>query len=122
MWSPNGRFIVYSEAFQGGTFTTKAITPDRISVPIPDIRVSYVTSTPYRFTPDGGALIVLKQGAFEGEATTFSLIDLKTGQERQLTSLGAVFLVRSFDLMPGGRIVCDRLRENSDLALIDLAR
>ena len=120
LWSPDGRFIVYSEPLQGSTFVTKAITPDKVSVPIPDIRVSYLTSTPYRFAPDGNALIFLKEGAFVGGARNFYMTDFKTGQERQLTNLGTGFLTRSFDLMPGGKIVFDRLRESSDLALIDL--
>ena len=48
LWSPDG-FIVYSEPLQGSTFVTKAITLDKVSVPIPDIRISYLTPTPYRF-------------------------------------------------------------------------
>jgi Tol biopolymer transport system component len=122
MWSPDGRFIVYSEPLQGSTFVTKAITPDKVSVPIPDIRVSYLTSTPYRFAPDGNALIFLKEAAVDGGALNFYMMDLTTGQERQLTDLDTGFLTRSFDLMPGGRILFDRLRENSDLAVIDLVR
>ena len=101
---------------------TKAITPDKVSVPIPDIRVSYLTSTPYRFAPDGNALIFLKEGAFVGGARHFYMTDFKTGQERQLTNLETGFLTRSFDFMPGGKIIFDRLRESSDLALIDLVR
>ena len=37
-----------------------------------------------------------------------------------LTNLETGFLTRSFDLMPGGKIIFDRLRDSSDLALIDL--
>ena len=47
----------YSEPLQGSTFVTKAITPDKVSVPIPDIRISYLTPTPYRFAIGGNALI-----------------------------------------------------------------
>ena len=121
MWSPDGRLIVYSEPLQGSTFVTKAITPDKVAVPIPDIRVSYLTSTPYRFAPDGNGLIFLKEGAAVGGAVNFYMVDFKTGHERQLTNLDSGFLTRSFDLMPG-RIIFDRLRENSDLAVIDLVR
>jgi serine/threonine protein kinase len=122
LWSPDGRFIVYSEPLQGATFVTKAITPDRVSVPIPEIRVFYLTSTPYRFAPDGNALVFLKEGAFVGGARNFYMTDFKTGKERQLTNLEAGFLTRSFDLLPGGTIIFDRLRERSDLAMIDLVR
>ena len=122
MWSPDGRFIVYSEPLQGSTFVTKATTPDRVSVPIPEIRVSYLMSTPYRFAPDGNALVFFKEAALVGDPGNFYMMDFKTGQERQLTDLRSGFLTRSFDLMPGGTIIFDRLRENSDLALIDLVR
>ena len=101
---------------------TKAITPDKVSVPIPDIRISYLTSTPYRFAPGGNALIFLKEGVSVGGDRNFYMTDLKTGQERQLTNLEAGFVTRSFDLMPGGKIIFDRLRESSDLVLIDLVR
>jgi len=123
MWSPDGRFIVYSEPFQGSTFRTKAITPDKVPVSIPSIDVSYLTSTPYRFAPDGNALIFLKEeGALLGGARNFYMMDFETNHERQLTDLDPGFVTRSFDVMPEGRIIFDRLRENSDLAVIDLAR
>ena len=50
------------------------------------------------------------------------MTDFKTGQERQLTTLEAGFVTRGFDLMPDGKIIFDRLRESSDLVLIDLVR
>ena len=85
--------------------------------------VSYLTSTPYRFARDGNALIFLKEeGALLGGARNFYMMDFKTNHERQLTDLEPGFQTRSFDLMPEGRIIFDRLRENSDLAVIDLAR
>jgi len=122
IWSPDGRIIVYSEPLQGGTFLTKAITPDKEPVPMPDIPVYYVMGTPYRFVPDGTALIFSKLGNVVG-GPNFYVVDLKTGRERQLTDFKANFQTRSFDLMPDGKqIIFDRLRENSDIALIDLAR
>ena len=86
------------------------------------MRVPYLTSTPYRFSPDGNALIYLREGDFAGGARNFYTSDLKTGEERRLTDLDTRFLTRSLDLMPDGRIIFDRLRENSDLAVIDLVR
>ena len=122
MWSPDGRFIVYSEPLQGSTFRTRAITPAGTPVPIPDIRVSYLMSTPYRFTPDGTGLIFVKEGAFIGGARNFYAVDFTAGRERQLTNLDTGFAIRSFDLIPEGGIIFDRLRDNSDLVLIDLPR
>jgi hypothetical protein len=53
----------------------------------------------------------------------FWAIDLKTGRERQLTSLGHRFIVGDFDLSRDGReIVFDRTREESDIVLFDLPR
>lgn len=123
VWSPNGQIIVYSEPLQGSTFLTKAITPDRTSVPMPEIRVSYRMGTPYRFMPDGTELIFVKEGTFLEGTRNFYTVNLRTGQERQLTDLKTSVQMRSFDVMPGGKqIVFDRLRENADIALIDLPR
>ena len=62
LWSPDGRFIIYSEPLKGGTFLVKAITPDKVPVPMPDIRVPYTIATPYRFVSGRKALIFLKEG------------------------------------------------------------
>jgi WD40 repeat protein len=118
IWSPDGRFIVYSEPLQGGAFLAKAITPDRAAYSIPDIRVFYAISTPYQFTPDGSALVFVKPGP----SINFHIVDLKTGREHQLTDLETGSSIRSFDVISDGTIIFDRLRENSDLALIEFPR
>jgi len=83
---------------------------------MPDIQVFYITATPYRFVPDRKALIVLKGG-------NFYWVDLDTGQQRQLTDLKTGFVIQSFDVTPDGKqIVFDRLRENSDIVMMDLPR
>jgi hypothetical protein len=52
----------------------------------------------------------------------FSLIDLVTGARRPLTDLHAGRPIRSFDVSPDGKsIVLDRVQENSDIVLIELA-
>ena len=120
VWSPDGRFIVYSEQQGGGAFQVKAITPDKAAVPFPDVRVGYTIATPYRFVPNGTALITL-EGSLG--AQNFSWIDLKGGQQRQLTDFKTGFVIQNFDVSPDGmQIVFDRLRDNADIVLMNLAR
>ena len=78
----------------------------------------YEMSTPYQFTPDGNALIFVSPTF----PVNFYIVDLKTGQQRQLTDLEGGSQIRSFDVMPVGKIIFDRYRENSDLALIEPVR
>ena len=53
----------------------------------------------------------------------FWIVDLETGQRRQLTNLKPGYSIGSFDVSPDGRqIIFDRVRQNSDIVLIDLAR
>jgi Tol biopolymer transport system component len=53
----------------------------------------------------------------------FWLLDLATKKTRQLTRLANTSRMRTFDVMPDGKqIVFDRLRENSDIVLIDLPK
>jgi Tol biopolymer transport system component len=49
----------------------------------------------------------------------FWLVDLQTGRERQLTSLGGDFAIGDFDVSPDGRqIIFDRTREESDIVFL----
>ena len=120
VWSPDGRFIVYSEQQGAGSFQVKAITPDKVPVPLPEFQVGYTIATPYRFIPNGKALIAL-----EGNlgAQNFFWVDLEGGQQRQMTDFKAGFVIQNFDVSPDGKqIVFDRLRDNSDIVLMNLAR
>ena len=57
------------------------------------------------------------------EKQDFYLLDLTTGEERALSNLKPGFAMRSFDVSPDGKeILFDRVRENSDVVLIDLQR
>ena len=121
-WSPDGRFIVYSEQQSAGQFEVKAITPDQAPVPIVELQiVGFSASVPYRFLPDGKALIVLE--GVRGASQNFFRVDLASGQQRQLTDLATGPVIQNFDVSPDGmQIVFDRLRDNSDIVSMNLAR
>jgi hypothetical protein len=55
------------------------------------------------------------------QAQDFWMLDLPTRKSRQLTRLNNTTEMRTFDITPDGKqVVFDRLRENSDIVLIDL--
>ena len=121
VWSPDGRFILYFESLEGGATPIKAIKPDKGLFPVPDIRINY-RGSPFRFVPKRQAIIFLKE-----EITTsglnFYLADLETGQQRQLTDLKQGHQIQAFDISPDGKqLVFDRVRQNSDIVLMELAR
>ncbi len=119
VWSSDGRFILYSEPLAGALLRLKAITPDKAPFPLPEITVRYEFK-PYRFLP-GGKGIVFLDGA-PGEQN-FSLLDLETKSRRQLTDLKPGAIINSFDISRDGKsIIFDRIRDNSDIVLIELAR
>ncbi len=117
VWSPDGRFILYSEGRRGGTVRLRSISLEGQPSPIPEVEVQDFGDR-YRFLPDGKS-VVLTQGLFR--RTNFWLLDLSTGRLRQLTDLKPEYDMKSFDVSPDGKqILFDRYRENSDVVLIDL--
>jgi serine/threonine protein kinase/Tol biopolymer transport system component len=117
VWSPDGRLILYSEGRGSATVRLKGITPDGRPFPLPEIWVGN-TGDRYRFLPDGKSLVISKGVLW---LQNFSLLNLATGQLRELTHLSRQFITRSFDVSPDGKqILFDRYRENSDIVLIDL--
>lgn len=96
LWSPNGQFIVYSEAGDvGGLLRVKAISPEKTPVALPDLLVSYV-GDPYRFLPGREALVVL-QGGTSAQDQSFWVVELATGHRRQIAIPRPAGVVRSFD-------------------------
>jgi Tol biopolymer transport system component len=116
MWSPDGRFVVYSGPDVGTTFPVKAATAGGKPHRMPDLILPR-GARHLGFLPDRRGLVVLRG---EIERKNFWLIDLETGTERQLTSFGREFIIKDFDVSDDGReIVFDRLKENSDIVVID---
>ncbi len=123
VWSPDGRFIVYSESIGGPMRRLRAVSAAGISHPVPELTVVWtgdLTGDRYRFLNDSRHLIALKGPSRKQD---FWLVDLETGKERQLTNLKSGYEPKSFDVSPDGhQIVFDRVRENSDIVLIDRVR
>jgi Tol biopolymer transport system component len=119
VWSPDGSFILYSGAPRARTVPVEAVTPDGRQHTLPPLTVDRLGDS-YRFLPDGKQIVV-KQGGFRRQ--DFYSFDLATGRQRQLTQLRRGESLPTFDISPDGkRIVFERVRENSDIVLIELPR
>ena len=105
------------EVHAGTTFRLKAMTAEGKPYPIPELILSR-GSNHFSFLPGQPMLAVLK-GEFWHK--NFWLIDLVTGQQRQLTNFSREFLLGDFDISGDGKeIVFGRAKENSNIVLIDL--
>jgi Tol biopolymer transport system component len=115
VWSPDGKYFVYSGADVGTTFPLRASAPDGRPYGIPTLILTRGAHP--AFSRNSGSLVVLK-----GEYThkNFWLWDPKTGAERQLTDLPSNFVIGDFDVSPDGtEIIFDREQESSSIVLIE---
>ena len=116
-WSPDGNLIVYAGLNVAISAPLLAVRPDGTAVDLPPLMIRREGER-YRFMPDGKSLVYM-QGFSSSQ--DFWLLDLATKTTRQLTRLADQGAMRTFDITPDGKqIVFDRLRENSDVVLIDL--
>ena len=116
-WSPEGNLIVYAGLNVALHAPLRGVRPDGTAVDLPPLMI-HREGERYRFMPDGKSLVYM-QGFFSSQ--DFWLLDLATKTTRQLTRLADQGAMRTFDITPDGKqIVFDRLRENSDVVLIDL--
>ena len=118
VWSSSLDLIVFTGANVSVDAPLLATRPDGTPVELPAIRLR-VGGKRYRFLPNGLAL-VYTQGPFP--AQDFWLLDLATKKSRQLSRLSNSAATQSFDVtVDGTQIVFDRVRDNSDIVLIDRA-
>jgi Tol biopolymer transport system component len=119
-WSPSGSFLVYTAADVGTVFEVRAVGADGAPHAIPKLTLTRGSRRLAFLGADERTLVILKGAMSRKE---FWAVDLRTGAERPLTDLGPGQVIGDFDVAPdGSRIVFDRAREESDLALIELAK
>jgi serine/threonine protein kinase/Tol biopolymer transport system component len=119
VWSPRGDLIVFSGTQVFTLTPLMAVRPDGSPVKLPEINVQREGERA-RFLPDGAGVVYMVGSTMAGQ--DFWLLDLDTMRSRRLTHLSSSAVMRTFDITPdGSRIVFDRLQENSEILLIDLA-
>lgn len=116
VWSPGGRFLVYCAEDVGTMFAIKAINADGTPRSMPPLVLSRGSR---RVAFLGEELIaVLKGDLSRRELWSF---DLRDGKERPLTNFGPGPAIQDFDVSIDGReLVFDRVREDSDIVLMEL--
>jgi Tol biopolymer transport system component len=116
-WSPDGKLIVYAGKLVAGQVPLLGVTPDGAPVELP--RVKAHIGGGHRFLPDSTGLVYLPQNT----SLDFWLLDLAAKTTRPLTQLRNLGRLNTFDITADGKqIVFDRLRESSDIVLIDIPK
>lgn len=119
VWSPDGKYFVYSGADVGTTFPLRAAGPDGRPYTRPNLIMTRGARR-VAFLQRSGLLVILR-----GDIShkNFWLVDPAGGAERQLTNLPANIAIGDFDLSPDGtEIIFDRVEsDNSSIALIERA-
>jgi len=119
VWSPDGSLIVYAGTNVRTFSPLLAVRPDGTGVKLPDIILRRLGER-VRFLPDGKSLIYMG-GLLVSQ--DFWLLDLASMKSRLLTRLQNRAAMRTFDVTGDGKqIVFDRLRENSQVVMIDLPK
>jgi Tol biopolymer transport system component len=119
VWAPDGSLIVYTGPAVGVTGPLLMVRPDGTSIEAPPIQLR-VGGARYRFVPNRQQLVYVPGSQLSPE--DFWLLDLSTKKTRHLSNFDN-HTTRTFDITPDGKqIVFDRLRENSDIVMIDIPK
>jgi Tol biopolymer transport system component len=119
VWSPDGSLIVFVGTNVSTFAPLLAVRPDGTSVAMPHVSLRRLGEH-VRFSPDGKSLIYM-QGLLASQ--DFWLLDLASMKSHTLTRLQNRAAMRTFDVTSDGKqIVFDRLRENSQVVMIDLPK
>ncbi len=117
VWSPDGQFLIYSGADIGTTFPLRAVARDGRPYPIPPLILTR-GARHVAFNPDGSSIVVLRGDVGH---KNFWLVNLRSGEQRQITALAPDVAISDFDLSSdGSRILFDRGQESSRIALIEI--
>jgi Tol biopolymer transport system component/tRNA A-37 threonylcarbamoyl transferase component Bud32 len=117
-WAPDGSLIVYTGPVVGPVGPLLMVHPDGTPLDAPPIQLRVGTEH-YRFVPGRRELVYVPTTS-QVAPENFWLLDLATRKTRQLANFNSR-ATRTFDVTADGKqIVFDRLRENSDIVLIDL--
>jgi eukaryotic-like serine/threonine-protein kinase len=119
VWSPRGDLIVFVGPQIGADVRLHAVRPDGTPVELPEIKVQFGSGgARARFLPDGRGLVYMQGLA---RLQDFYLLDLASMESRRLTRLDNPAEMCWFDVTPdGAEIVFDRMKQNSDIVLIEL--
>ncbi len=116
-WSPRGNVIVYGGPVVGGRVPLLGVRPDGTRVDMPDVQTALGGA--HRFLPNGMGLVYLPRS----QPRDFWLLDFATNKTHPLTRFSDRGRIQAFDITPDGKaIVFDRIRESSDIVVIDLPK
>jgi serine/threonine protein kinase/Tol biopolymer transport system component len=116
VWSPDGKYFVYTGAQVATIFPLRASAPDGRPYNMPGLFLT-IGARRVAFVRNSGSLVFLR-GAIDRK--DFWQLNPQTGTERQLTDLPANFVIGDFDVSPdGAEIVFDRVQESSSVVLIE---
>jgi Tol biopolymer transport system component len=119
VWSPDGKYFVYSGAQVATTFALRAAAPDGRPFSMPGLILT-TGARRVAFSRNSGSLVMLRGGI---DRKNFWRLDPQTGATHQLTDLPSSFVIGDFDVSPDGtQIIFERVQESSSIALIESSR